>query len=200
MSWNRNNNKKNVFPLNAVLQVKCSDSQPIDEDSEVVKAISEHREGMVTHMINTKGLQKASIQLHMSPLSVTDIYKPTIDDDDDTTAKEQPHHIRRLRKRPRTPDYVESNEETQYNTKTETNEDSKVEKSQVLNELPKIDNSETTTTRRDHESLFTNDEDESQNFEGHILSSNLVSKHPKVRRKSMKKRSEHPIPAAIVQQ
>ncbi|KAE9530695.1 hypothetical protein AGLY_011157 [Aphis glycines] len=178
----------------------CDDNQPIDEDSEVIKAISDHREGMVTHMIKTKGFHKASIQLNMSPLSVTDIFKPTIDDDDDTTDKEPPHHIRRLHKRPRMPAYVKSNEKTQYNTKTETNDDSKVEKSQILNELPKIDNSETMTTRRDHESLFANDEDESQNFEGHIPSSNLVSQHPKVRRKSMRKRSEHPISAAIVQQ
>lgn len=178
----------------------CIDNQPIDEDSEVIKVISEHREGMVTHMINTKGFQKASIQLHMSPLSVTDIFDSTIDDDD-TAAKEHPRHIRRLLKHPHAPAYVASNEETQYNTKTETNDDSEVEKSQVLNKLPETDNSETTTTtRRDHESLFANDEDESQNFEGHIPSSNLVSKQPKLRRKSMRKRSEHPIPAAIVQQ
>lgn len=177
----------------------CIDNQPIDEDSEVIKVISEHREGMVTHLINTKGFQKASKQLHMSPLSVTDIFEPTIDDDDDTGAKEQPHHIRRLRKRPHAPAYVTSNEEKQYNTKTETNDDSEVEKSQVLNKLPETDNSETTTTRRDHESLFANDEDESQNFESHIPSSNLVSKQPKVKRKPMRKRSEHPIPDSIVQ-
>jgi len=181
------------------------DNQLINEDSEeVYKAISDNREGMVTHMINTEGFQKAAIRLHISPLSVTDIYKPAIDDDnddddddDDTAAKEQSHHIRRHRKHPRAPAYVASSEGKQYNTITGTkpNDEPEEERSQTLNELPEIENSEIMTTRPDHESLFANDEDENKKFEGITHSSNLVSKHPKVKRKSMRK---HPIPDAIV--
>ncbi|XP_026811779.1 uncharacterized protein LOC113552937 [Rhopalosiphum maidis] len=170
----------------ATAQVMCE--RAIDEDSEVYKAISENKEGLVTHMITTKGLEKASRQLHMSPLRVTDI-NPTVDDEDVTAAEEQPRNMHHQRLRPLMPTYVVPNEEIQYNTKTKNDGEPEVEMSQAINDLPEIGNVETMATRRDDESAFANDDEESKTFGDYTYRSNLVTERPKLRRVRSKKRT-----------
>ncbi|XP_025200859.1 uncharacterized protein LOC112598558 [Melanaphis sacchari] len=176
------------------VQVICGAA--VDESSEVYKAVSENKVGLVTHMITTKGFEKASRQLEMSPLREVDI-NPTVGDEDDTVAKKQPRHIRHKSLGSRVSTIEKPDEEIQNYTKTEIDGEPEEEMSQSINNQPEIGNDETMTTRRDDESQLANDNDESKKFGDYTYRLNSVSEHPRVKRaKSKNKELEYSRSAA----
>ncbi|XP_060871094.1 uncharacterized protein LOC132945383 isoform X2 [Metopolophium dirhodum] len=141
----------------------------VDEESaELYRAVSENKIGMVTQMITNKGLEKASRQLHMSPLRAADM-NPTTDDDDDadvtaTAAEEQKQHCL-PRPYPRAPAYMAP--EVDY---TGTGE-RPVEMSQAEENLPVFGNVDSPSTNYD-----------GQEFGNYPRSSKSVSERPRGRR------------------
>jgi len=160
-----------------------------DEDSEVYRVITENKGELVTQMITNKGLEKASRQLHMSPLRVADMI-PTTEYEDTTAMEEGPNNYHR-RQHPQASVLVEDN--------TETGTDGVPEMSQAMNTLSEIGNGETMDTRRD-KSPFSNDDDGDQEFGGYPRHSKSAER-PRIKRlKYMNKGLEDPQPVAMVQQ
>lgn len=156
---------------------------PVDEDSaEVLRVINENKIGLVTQMINNKGLERAARELNMSPLRVTDM-NPMTDDDDDVTvtaadAEGQKKHCHR-RPRPRTSASVAPKIE---NTGTGVHGERPAEMLQAKDDLPVFGNVEN-PSRNSY----------GQEFGDHPHRSESVSERPRGKRvKSTKKGQEDP--------
>jgi len=160
---------------------------PVDGDSaEVLRVINENKIGLVTQMINNKGLERAARELNMSPLRATDI-NPTINDDDDVTttaadAEEQKKHCHR-QPSPRASASVAPEVE---NTGTGVHGERPADMSQAKDDRPVFGNVEDPSTNP-----------YGQEFGDHPQRSESVSERPRGRRVKSTKKALQEEPAMV---